>query len=75
MEGHLPGASQTLFSRVPVAAPMTSFWTRVEDKLLALQKDRARLARWFVVAYWVSTAFVVVGVVLILLFVLRGGLQ
>lgn len=37
------------------------FWSRVEDWLLALQRDRARAARYFQLAYWVSLAVVLFG--------------
>ncbi|MFA5861001.1 MAG: hypothetical protein WDA16_04840 [Candidatus Thermoplasmatota archaeon] len=38
------------------------FWARLEDRILALQADRARMARYFQVAYWVATAFMVFGI-------------
>ena len=50
----------------PLAPPM-AFWERVERRLLALQADPARMARYFQVAYYVSTGVVVLGVVLALL--------
>lgn len=37
------------------------FWERLEERLLVLSKDRQRMARWFQVAYWLSTLFVLVG--------------
>lgn len=46
---------------------MAGFWTRLEDWLLALQKDRVRSARYFQIAYWISIAFVLFGAVVILL--------
>ena len=45
---------------------MAGFWTRVEDWLLALQADRERAARYFLWAWYVSTAVVVLGVALML---------
>lgn len=45
---------------------MPGFWTRVEDWLLALQRDPERAARAFRVAYWISLGFVLVGFVVIL---------
>lgn len=45
-----------------------AFWERLEARLQALTQDRARLARWFQVAYYVSTAVVVLGVILGLLY-------
>jgi hypothetical protein len=44
---------------------MAGFWARVEAWLQALMKDRARLARYMALAWWLSTAFVVLGVVVI----------
>ena len=41
---------------------MAGFWARVEAWLQALMADRARLARYMMYAYWLSTAFVVVGI-------------
>lgn len=38
------------------------FWERVEAWLRALLADRRRFARYMMVAYWISTAFVLVGV-------------
>ncbi|HEX2022691.1 MAG TPA: hypothetical protein VHH36_08250 [Candidatus Thermoplasmatota archaeon] len=46
-------------------------WARLEAWLDALVKDRARLARWLLIGYWISTAFVVIGTVVALL-VLTG---
>jgi hypothetical protein len=46
---------------------MAGFWTRLEDWILELQRDRVRMARYFQVAYWISVAFVALGAVLILL--------
>lgn len=45
---------------------MTSVWTRLEDWILALQKDRERAARYFLWAWYVSTAVVVLGFGIIL---------
>lgn len=44
-----------------------AFWERVETRLQALVSDPARMARAFQVASYVSTAVVVLGVVLALL--------
>lgn len=46
---------------------MAGFWRRVEDWLLDLQADRARAARYMLVAYWVSTAVVLLGVAIMIL--------
>lgn len=43
---------------------MPGFWSRLETRLAALQRDRGRMARWVLVAYWISTAFAVLGFVL-----------
>lgn len=51
-------------------APTMAFWARVEAWLLELQRDRARAARYFQVAYWISLAFVVVGFAVMLLVLL-----
>lgn len=63
--GHSFDPLATLIGRVPVADPMAGFWARVEAWLQALMKDRARLARYMALAWWLSTAFVVLGVVVI----------
>lgn len=47
-----------------------AFWRRLEDRILALQKDRARMARYLQVAYWISNVFLLFGVVVIMLVVL-----
>lgn len=44
-----------------------TFWRRLEHRLLALQADRPRMVRYLQVAWWVSNAFLVVGIVAILL--------
>lgn len=46
-----------------------AFWRRLEDRILALQKDRPRMARYLQVAYWTSNLFLVVGVVVMILVV------
>ena len=46
-----------------------AFWRRLEDRLLSLQKDRVRMARYLQVAYWISNAFLLVGVLVIALVV------
>lgn len=38
------------------------FWERLEAWLQAFVADRARMARFMVVAWWISTAFIVIGV-------------
>ena len=48
---------------------MPGVWSRVEDWLLALQKDRARAARYMLIAWWISNAFLLVGAIVILLVV------
>lgn len=58
-------ALATLIGPLPVAGPMAGFWERVEAWLQALMKDRARLARYMAVAWWLSTAFVALGVFVI----------
>jgi len=49
------------------ARPPMAFWRRLEDHLLALQKDRPRLARYLAIAWWVSNAFLLLGFVFMLL--------
>lgn len=44
-----------------------AFWARVEAWLLALQADRARAARYVQVAWWISNAFLLVGIVVMFL--------
>jgi hypothetical protein len=44
-----------------------AFWDRVERGVRNLQADPARMARYFQVAYYISTGTVVLGVVLALL--------
>lgn len=51
-----------------------AFWERVEERLVAFRADRARMARAMLVAYWISTAVVVLGAVIILL-TLTGRLR
>lgn len=43
------------------------FWRRLEDSLLALQKDRPRAARYLAIAWWISNAFLLLGFLLIIL--------
>lgn len=45
---------------------MAGFWERVEAWLQDLMADKPRLARYMAVGYWLSTAFVVVGALVIL---------
>lgn len=46
---------------------MAGFWTRLEDRLLRLQADRPRAARYIQVAWWISNAFLLLGIVAIFL--------
>lgn len=46
---------------------MPGFWERAESWLLDLQKDRARAARYFLIAYWISLGVVILGGILIVL--------
>ena len=43
------------------------FWRSLEDRLLALQNDRPRMARYMAVAWWVSNGFLLLGFLIILL--------
>jgi len=43
------------------------FWRTLEDRLLTLQQDRPRMARYMQVAWWVSNAFLILGIVVIFL--------
>lgn len=43
------------------------FWERLEAWLLDLQRDRARLARYLAVAYWLSLLMVLLGGIVIVL--------
>lgn len=54
-----------------LAPPMAGFWSRIEAWLLDLQADRPRLARYIQVAYWISNAVILVGIVVAFL-VLTG---
>jgi hypothetical protein len=47
--------------------PPMSFWGRAEAWLLALQKDGERQARYLQVGYWISLAFVGIGLLVALL--------
>ena len=49
-----------------LARPM-AFWRSLEDRLVALQKDRPRMARYMAIAWWVSNGFLLVGFVIIIL--------
>lgn len=44
-----------------------AFWTRLEDRILTLQKDRPRMARYMQLAWYFANAFLVLGIVIILL--------
>lgn len=46
---------------------MAGFWERLEDRILALQKDRKRAAKLYLIAYWISLAVVMLGAILIVL--------
>ena len=50
----------------PLALRM-GFWDRLQDRLQAVVSDPARMARYYQLAYYVSTAVVVLGVALALL--------
>lgn len=56
-----------LIAGVLVGARVADMWSRLEDWILELQRDRVRLARYFVIAYWISLGVVLLGAVLILL--------
>lgn len=58
---------ETLIATTLRRRRMAGFWQRVEDGVLRLQRDRTRMARLFLIAYWVSLAVVLLGAVLILL--------
>lgn len=51
-----------------LAPPMAGFWARVEAWLLALRADRPRLARYIQIAYWISNAVVLLGVLIAFLY-------
>jgi hypothetical protein len=40
---------------------------RLERWILALQRDRPRMARYVQVAWWISNAFLLLGVILVVL--------
>lgn len=44
-----------------------TFWRRMEDRVIALQKDRPRAARYMAIAWWVSNGFLLVGILVIVL--------
>lgn len=44
-----------------------AFWRRLEDGILALQKDRPRLARYMAIAWWISNGFLLLGFLIIVL--------
>lgn len=44
-----------------------AFWQSLEERLLALQKDRPRAARYLAIAWWISNGFLLIGFVVILL--------
>lgn len=46
-------------------------WRRLEDSLVALQKDRPRAARYMAIAWWISNAFLLLGVIIIILIATR----
>lgn len=43
------------------------FWSRLEDRLIALQKDRLRAARYMQIAWWIANGFVLLGIIVIFL--------
>lgn len=46
---------------------MAGFWRRVEESLLTLQADRPRAARYLRVAWWISNAFLLLGILVMFL--------
>lgn len=44
-----------------------AFWRRLEDRLIEIQQDRPRMARYMAIAWWISNAFLLLGVLIILL--------
>lgn len=51
--------------------PMAGFWSRVEAWLLELRADRPRMARYIQVAYWISNAVVLLGI--LVAFLIHSG--
>ncbi|MHB8584228.1 MAG: hypothetical protein ACYDDF_00110 [Thermoplasmatota archaeon] len=49
---------------------MAGFWSRLESWIRGIQADRTRAARVMMIAYWLSVAFVALGVVIIFLAIL-----
>ncbi|HUR70050.1 MAG TPA: hypothetical protein VM370_12465 [Candidatus Thermoplasmatota archaeon] len=47
-----------------------AFWRRIEDRLLDLQADRPRMARYMQVAWYVANGFLVLGILIIFLLAL-----
>lgn len=64
--GGMAGPLAMLIAPLPVAESMAGFWERVEAWLQDLMQDKPRLARYLAVGYWLSTAFVLLGAVVIL---------
>ena len=70
MAGRFRGAIKCIvegFLNGTPLAPAMGFWDRVQDRLQAVVSDRASMARDYQLAYYVSTAVVILGVVLALL--------
>ena len=59
-------ATGTFIAR-PRGRARMGFWSGLERRLLALQEDRPRLARYMQIAWYVSNAFLMVGVLVIFL--------
>lgn len=55
---------ETLIARTRVGRSMARSGNAVERWMLDLQADRPRLARYLTIAWWVSNAFLLVGVVM-----------
>lgn len=53
-------------NNAPLRAAVGS-WDRVEERLQALVRDRARLARLMQIAYWISMGVVLFGAVVAVL--------
>ena len=53
--------------RPPGVAARMGFWRRLEERLLTIQRDRPRAARYMAIAWWVANGFLLLGIVLIFL--------
>ena len=63
---HPSHATGTFIAPVRTRRDM-GFWSGLEGRLVALQQDRPRMARYMQIAWYVSNAFLILGVVLIFL--------